>query len=209
MSRHFRRPGVMVAQSINTIMFKPTYLYVKTHNVTGLKYFGKTVKADPFKYKGSGEHWVNHIKKHGYDVTTEIVGYYTDKDECVNAAIEFSKINNIVESKDWANLIVEDGCNKFEQQITAESSKKRKNTILNRYGDDYFAKIATVKKSEQHIENIRKAILASSTLGNSGKKNLGKIRALVECPHCKKQGAINTMSRWHFDNCKQKNGDLV
>ena len=22
--------------------FKPTYLYVKTHNVTGLKYFGKT-----------------------------------------------------------------------------------------------------------------------------------------------------------------------
>lgn len=29
--------------------FLPTYLYIKTHNQTGLKYFGKTTK-DPFKY---------------------------------------------------------------------------------------------------------------------------------------------------------------
>lgn len=90
------------------ISFKPTYLYVKTHNITGLKYFGKTVK-DPIKYKGSGKRWINHIQKHGYDVTTEIVGYYTDRCECENAALQFSKQNNIVESIEWANLCLENG----------------------------------------------------------------------------------------------------
>ncbi len=27
-------------------------LYIKTHNKTGLKYFGKTIKGDVHKYKG-------------------------------------------------------------------------------------------------------------------------------------------------------------
>lgn len=30
----------------------------------------------------------------------------------------------------------------------------------------------------------------------------GVKRELVTCPHCGKQGANNTMSRWHFGNCK-------
>jgi hypothetical protein len=42
-------------------LFKPTTLYVKTHNITGLKYFGKTTN-DPFKYKGSGKYWLDHLK---------------------------------------------------------------------------------------------------------------------------------------------------
>lgn len=88
-------------------MFKPTYLYIKTHNQTGLKYFGKTTRKDPYKYKGSGKHWVKHINIYGYDVTTEIVGYYTDKDLCMRTAIEFSEKNNIVESTKWANLKIE------------------------------------------------------------------------------------------------------
>lgn len=90
--------------------FRPTYLYIKTHNITGLKYFGKTIK-DPLKYKGSGKYWTNHIQKHGYNVTTEIIGYYTIESECISAARQFSKQNNIVESADWANLMPENGIN--------------------------------------------------------------------------------------------------
>ena len=41
------------------------YLYVKQHSITGLKYFGKTTKIDPFLYKGSGKYWQRHIKKYG------------------------------------------------------------------------------------------------------------------------------------------------
>jgi hypothetical protein len=83
------------------------YLYVKTHNVTGLKYFGKTTKEDPFKYKGSGKYWLRHLKKHGKDINTEIVGCFEGVKECIEAALEFSKVNNIVASNEWANLMEE------------------------------------------------------------------------------------------------------
>jgi hypothetical protein len=88
--------------------FKPTYLYVKTHNQTGLKYFGKTSK-NPHTYKGSGKYWVRHLNVYGRDISTEIIGYFEDAVECSAAAIEFSVKNNIVSSNDWANLINENG----------------------------------------------------------------------------------------------------
>lgn len=91
------------------VSFKPTYLYVKTHNQTGLKYFGKTTQKDPFKYKGSGKYWKRHLKIHGNDVSTEIIGYYTNVDECRYKALSFSKDNNIIDSKEWANFREEDG----------------------------------------------------------------------------------------------------
>lgn len=94
--------------------FLPTYLYIKTHNLTGLKYFGKTTN-DPYNYYGSGKYWLAHLRKYGYDISTEVVGYYTNKDECVKAATTFSTENNIVfavtenNKKTWANQIVENG----------------------------------------------------------------------------------------------------
>lgn len=93
-------------------MFKPTYLYIKTHKKTGLKYFGKTISKNPVNYRGSGIRWQQHLKEHGgsrSDITTEIIGYYTDELECRKAALEFSEKHNIVESTDWANLEPEDG----------------------------------------------------------------------------------------------------
>lgn len=88
--------------------FYPTYLYVKTHNKTGLKYFGKTTN-DPYQYRGSGKHWLAHLKIHGNDVSTTVLGYYIDATECSQQALKFSSENQIVESKEWANLIDENG----------------------------------------------------------------------------------------------------
>lgn len=84
-------------------------LYIKTHNATGLKYFGKTNRIDPENYIGSGKYWKRHIKKHGYDVTTEIYGIFDNLDSCQQAALDFSIKNNIVESTQWANLQNENG----------------------------------------------------------------------------------------------------
>ena len=89
-------------------MFRPTALLVQTHNVTGLKYFCKTNDlAKAHWYKGSGTVWKRHLKKHGNDVTTGIMGLYLDRQRCVEAALEFSRANNIVASKEWANLVEE------------------------------------------------------------------------------------------------------
>jgi len=89
--------------------FKPTYLYIKQHNVTGLKYFGKTIESDPIKYKGSGKYWLRHLLKYGNNVTTVWYQLFTDINELKEYALNFSKEQNIVESKEWANLKPEDG----------------------------------------------------------------------------------------------------
>src|SRR5713101_5315832 len=79
-------------------------LYIKTHNITRLKYFGKTTRNNPEKYKGSGVYWKKHIKKHGNNVTTEIFGKYDNIEICTEAALKFSIDNDIVNSIQWANL---------------------------------------------------------------------------------------------------------
>lgn len=90
--------------------FAPTALLVLTHNVTGLKYFCKTSQLDiVHRYKGSGIYWKRHMKVHGRDVTSGVLGIYFDKDRCVEAALKFSEENDIVKSQEWANSIVENG----------------------------------------------------------------------------------------------------
>lgn len=86
------------------------FLYIKEHSVTGLKYFGMTTRKNPFKYKGSGIYWRNHITKHGkeYVKTIDIFGFDNAKD-CEFFARNFSRVHNIVESKEWANQIIETG----------------------------------------------------------------------------------------------------
>lgn len=126
--------------------FKPTYLYVKTHNITGLKYFGKTT-SNRKRYKGSGHYWVRHIKKHGYNVTTEILGYFTDQDECVKFATEFSITNNIVESKEWANERIENGIDGGD--TVSQKDKHSKKLIVEK-------RRTTMKsKSIEELEKIR------------------------------------------------------
>jgi hypothetical protein len=118
-------------------------LYVKIHNVTGLKYFGKTTKNDPEKYTGSGKYWKAHLKKHGYDVTTIIIGKFSDPEECKEFAMNFSSKHNIVESNEWANLIFENGMdgapkNHPGHKFTVEQLKRMSEISSERWSDDEF-----------------------------------------------------------------------
>lgn len=80
------------------------HLYVKQHKITGLKYFGFSKKLSP-KYLGSGKYWLRHIRKHGVEhVETLQTWVFEDQESCSKFALEFSSKNNIVESRDWANL---------------------------------------------------------------------------------------------------------
>ena len=89
-------------------MDKPVHLYVKTHNVTGLKYFGRTAE-NPETYLGSGAYWRSHLAEYGDNVTTEVVGTYVDEAQLRAACDSFSTENDIVNSVELANLIPESG----------------------------------------------------------------------------------------------------
>jgi len=91
-----------------------TTLYVATHKDTGLKYFGKNIKWHTEKelqkyYHGSGKYWKNHLKKHGDNVTMQILHSSDDIELIKSLALTYSKFWNIVKSKDYANLIEETG----------------------------------------------------------------------------------------------------
>ena len=99
------------------------YLYVKTHNVTGLKYLGQTQK-NPFKYNGSGKHWKRHLSKHGNDVSTEILLETASIDELKEKGLYYSKKFNVVNDKTWANLTEETG-NGISPEFSSKLQKQR------------------------------------------------------------------------------------
>jgi hypothetical protein len=170
--------------------FKPTYLYVKTHNVTGLKYFGKTT-SNRKRYRGSGHHWVRHIAKHGYDVTTEIVGYFTDQEECMKFALEFSNRHNIVESPEWANLMLENGLSGGDV-MSGKSIEDRRLTVAKR------KKTMDLKSPEE--------------LAEINKKNSNNTKKFIQQnPEVRKESAKKILEKrkangqpWHSEETIQK-----
>lgn len=105
------------------------YLYVKTHNKTGLKYLGKTNKKDYHSYTGSGVYWIRHLDKHGYDYSTEILLATENKEELKETGLFFSTLFNIVKSKEWANLQEEKGDGVSSEFATQENYRRLKENV--------------------------------------------------------------------------------
>lgn len=139
-------------------IYTPTWLYIKHHTVTGLKYFGKTTQ-DPYTYKGSGVYWNNHLRKHGeHHVATIWCQLFLDKQSLTEYAIQFSTENNIIESAEWANLMIENGqtggrimiTDEGRQKITdSKKGKARPQSVIDR--------LTGCPKTLQHKENISNA----------------------------------------------------
>lgn len=171
--------------------FLPTYLYVKTHNKTGLKYFGKTTN-NPHNYRGSGTYWLAHLKIHGNDVDTEVIGYYTDKEECIAAATLFSTKHNIVEAvnehnkKVWANQILENGVDGGNTGRTNYSplslatkekmSQSKKGKIPWNKGTKGLCKGNTNKRTKEQKEKISKSLTGRKRSPDAVEKTANKLR---------------------------------
>lgn len=97
--------------------FRPTWLMIKQHKITGLKYFCKTINKDPIKYPGSGTFWKRHLRKHGTNIETLWCKLFFSEQELIDYATKFSNDNDIINAVDdsgnkvWANLIIENGVN--------------------------------------------------------------------------------------------------
>jgi len=86
-------------------------LMIKSHNITGLKYlcYTRSEGAQYTTYKGSGKRWKEHLKKHGADISTELIYETACKKDFVKKATEISLHYNVVEDSNWANLKHETG----------------------------------------------------------------------------------------------------
>ena len=202
---------------------QPTYLYIKQHSITGLKYFGKTTRKDPYTYNGSGTHWTRHIKIHGKEhvVTLWVSELYQDT-SISDYALQFSIENDIVESKEWANLKPENGLDGAIKGIK-HSAEAKANMSIAQTGKKRSAETkANMSKprSAEHKANISAArtgiTLSAETKAKMSKPRsaearanmsiaqTGKKQSILICPHCNTIGGAHAMKRYHFDNCKLK-----
>ena len=128
---------------------RPTYLYLKKHNQTGLMYFGKTVR-DPESYTGSGVYWTRHLEKHGNDVSTLWTKCFTDKTKLTKYALNYSKTHNIVESSNYANLKEEDGLMGGDTGITEQGRMIIKaKSKARRHTEETKARIKEARKKQK------------------------------------------------------------
>lgn len=175
----------------------PTYLYIKECAVTGLKYFGKTSKADPYKYNGSGKYWTRHIKTHGKDniKTIWVSEPFYNEAELSEFATFFSEEFDIVNSSKWANLTIENGIDGW--------------TSGNPRSEETKQKMSLAKKGKVSSDETRKKIsvaLSNRLFTEEHKANLRKPKgkqSLLTCPVCGLIGGATGMTRWHFANCKK------
>lgn len=179
----------------------PTYLYIKQHEVTGMKYFGKTSVADPYKYNGSGKHWVRHISKHGkeYVKTLWVSEPFYEQDNLVEFATFLSEEMDIVNSHQWANLTVENGIDGWVSgQSRGAASKETRMKMSASHTGKVISEETKAKMSQSH---------SNKPFTEVHKANLRKPKGtqqIFTCPHCGKVGGATGMTRWHFSNCKNR-----
>ena len=144
---------------------KPTRLYVKQHAITGLKYFGKTVKSNVVGYHGSGKYWKNHIKSHGIEhvKTLWVSEEFVNEDDLREFALLFSEEFDIANSNEWANLKIENGLDGHPTGVKFSDETRRKISIAltgKKRPEEVRKKIseANRNRSEESRQKMRKSL---------------------------------------------------
>ena len=168
------------------------------HCECGLKYFGKTERKNWEKYNGSGIYWKNHLKKNNHNIIKKHwIGYFINKEICEEFCLWYSKTNDIVNNKNYANLCYENGYD--GQSIGFLHNEKTKQKISENHNKYWKGK----KHSEETKQKMRKP-KSEETKQKMSENKKGKKQKNIKCPHCNKEGGFCVMKRWHFNNCKIK-----
>jgi hypothetical protein len=133
-------------------MDKKYYLLLKQHSITGLKYlcFHYGTYKSCFIYKGSGSYWRSHLRKHQGDVVTVILESKETREELALEGIRYSNLWDIVKSKQFANLIIEDAKTTAEPLLRPEVRIKARANLKKR--------IVSYGLTEKEINTKKRAI---------------------------------------------------
>lgn len=182
------------------------YLMIKTINQSGVRYLCKCKDdKDHIAYKGSGVFWWRLLKAHPeYTLTTTVLGHYATNELLREAGIYYSNLYNVVQSKEWANCVVEmgDGGDTITGRIFAYcADTKEEKTFINEvnipegwikgrkpkgprpaYITDILVAVHTGKKrSEETCKNMRDSVR-------------GK-RMTIQCKQCDRQVTLQNIKR--------------
>jgi len=178
----------------------PYYLYIKTHQTTGLKYLGYTTH-DPYTYPGSGIDWKIHYQIYGKNlVNTEIILETNDWEELTFMGRYYSSLWKITTAMDdfgnkiWANRIIESGGGSSELMKifsnNPEERKKRSIKSKEMHANPQFKKFhrqrsleaARIPGVQERKRESMKLTLASTEAKDRRSKQVGKLAPRYD--HC-------------------------
>jgi hypothetical protein len=101
---------------------------------------------------------------------------------------------------------------KNSRQTVADKIRGNKNRFGKQKSPEECAKISkgltgkirTLESRKKQAESLRGYKQSAEHILKKKNANIGKKRELITCPHCRKNGGINMMKRWHFDKCQFK-----
>lgn len=185
-----------------------------------MKYFGKSVEYDIEKYQGSGKVWQRHLKKHKVKPTHLWHSDWYHDTSIIRFATKFSNMNNIVESKKWGNLVIENGIDggdtskyiDYSKVNTPEAIEKKRQTISNPEWIKTTGKIKsdTIKRKykERHSDSewVENILLPSREHQSNTMKLLRKENPYETkiCENCGKKTDPGNYKRWHGEKCGSK-----
>jgi group I intron endonuclease len=204
------------------------YIYKITNLCNGKIYIGihKTKFLDD-GYMGSGKLLKAAIKKYGREnFKKEILESFDNEEsmilkeqELVTTEFVLNENNyNIMPGGKFGSL-ERNNLSFKNKKHSLETIEKIRNSVIGKkhtdatrkkLSENNFSKTDPVRQKEhaKQAGSYSKSVEHKLKISESMKKihqeinpNLGKVRQKVKCPHCGKEGANNTMSRWHFDNC--------
>jgi hypothetical protein len=188
------------------------YLYVKTHNITGLKYLGFTTQQDYHRYTGSGTRWLRHLKKHGFDYSTEILYEGIDKDELQHLGEYYSELYDVGRQKSWANLKPERGeggaFTATPESIKKVLETKKKNGTLNTNTPENRIKAINTRHRNNTINTNTKESIAKGIYTKSKNGTLARSDECIEkmINTRKSNGTVNTRT---FDNIEKQRKTIL
>lgn len=145
-------------------MEKKHYLLLKQHNTTGMKYlcYHRGDDKSCLVYKGSGLYWKKHLEKHGSDISTIILKESDDRLVISEEGKKYSIMWDVIESKEFANLIIEDANFDTSRFRTVKSKRKRGEALRARWLKDGMSDKEKIARSRgiaamRTPENMEKA----------------------------------------------------
>lgn len=149
----------------NDYSAKPIKLIIKKHKKTGLKYLCKTIRENHNKYLGSGVEWRNHLHEHGYEIMTRVIFRTHSKSEFRKVAEMLSHKWNIVESNEWANMVIENGAGSSKKNKVVSEETKRKQSE---------SRLKFVEKEKKRL-GVEKLPVSQSTRNKISQRNKGRV----------------------------------
>jgi group I intron endonuclease len=179
-------------------------VYITTNLVNGKQYIGRDMYNDP-SYLGSGKLLIKAIQKYGREYFEKTILQECSSLNELKLAEEYwiryydaannSKFYNILNSSTGGDSLT----NHPDIEIIKEKIRSARKKQIIKHSTETKQKISESQRGD-------KAYWYGKTLSDSARNKIsiahkGKMKKILECPHCKKLGGEPQMKRWHFDNC--------